>query len=706
LAVKSVSPVLALCAGLTTVLPAAAQPQSGSAELPVRRVTLFSSGVGYFEREGQVSGNARIDLQFPAADINDLLKSLILQDAGGGQVSAITYDNRNPIEITLKSFSLDLTANPSMGDLLNQARGEKIEIVTAPDPKGLVGRETLAGVIVGVEKRQRPHDKDQVVEVSQLNLLTDEGLRGVPLEQVQRARFLKPGLDQEFRKALEVLAAGHDKQKKTVSLNFTGTGSRRVRLGYVTENPIWKTSYRLALDGTKVFLQGWALVENTTDEDWNDVRLTLVSGRPISFQMDLYEPLFVPRPVVEPELFASLRPPTYSGEMERANRKQEGQGRVPAGAPMTPGAALGRKAASAPAPSAGGDARREALPELGAVKIAGTDKLNLRDGIAGAAVATEWGEHFQYTIEQPVRLARQKSALLPIVNQDVSGTKVSIYNEAVHAKFPLLGLRFQNTTSLHLSQGPVTVLEEGAYAGDARLPDLQPKETRLLSYAVDLGTEVEPQHKAQQTLQSVRVVKGILHATSQFRETKLYTVKNRSPQARTVLIEHPLRPQFKLVSPAQAAERSREVYRFEVNAAPDKTQTLEVVEEQPRVQTVALTNADDEAVRVYLRASVLSDRVKKALEEALALKAKVSATRQSVQKEEQALKVIEQNQARMRANMERLPQTSDVYKGYLKKFEEQEPEIERRQKEVARLQELAATQQRAYEEYVAGLTVE
>src|SRR5262245_14015553 len=313
--------------GLTAIAgPVLAQPKPGQAELPVSQVVLFSSGVGYFEREGQVDGNARIDLQFQAANINDLLKSLVLQDQGGGQVSTINYDNRNPIDMTLKSFAIDLTQNPSMAELLNQARGEKVEVVTTVDNKNpVVGQsETLNGTIVGVEKQRQAIGKDQVIEVAQVNLLTADGLRGVPMAQVQKVRFLKPSLEQEFKKALEVLAAGHDKQKKTVSLNFTGEGKRGVRVGYVTESPIWKTSYRLALkENDKLFLQGWAVVENTSDEDWNNVQLGLVSGRPISFEMDLYQPLFVRRPMVELELFASLRPQTYSGDMDREEIAKE-----------------------------------------------------------------------------------------------------------------------------------------------------------------------------------------------------------------------------------------------------------------------------------------------------------------------------------------------------------------------------------------------
>ena len=160
-----------------------------------------------------------------------------------------------------------------------------------------------------------------------LNLSCAEGLRSVPLSAVQRVRFLNPTVENELRRALEVVAVGHDSLKKTVHLGFKGDGKREVRVGYVVENPIWKTSYRLVKgENGKWRLQAWANVENTSDEDWNDVKLTLVSSRPISFQMDLYPPLFIPRPTVEPDLFASLRPPTYGGPITNAAINMPGFG--------------------------------------------------------------------------------------------------------------------------------------------------------------------------------------------------------------------------------------------------------------------------------------------------------------------------------------------------------------------------------------------
>ncbi|HEV3238239.1 MAG TPA: DUF4139 domain-containing protein, partial [Gemmataceae bacterium] len=295
------------------------QSIKGSTPLPISQVVLFSSGVGYFQREGEVEGNTRVDLSFPVGDVNDLLKSLVLQDMGGGKIGAVRYDGADPLEKTLKSFALDLTGNPTFGELLNMARGEKIEVTLQQNVTGQPAQMT--GIILGMEEQPEGANKSAHI----LNLSCAEGIRNVPLNQVQRVRFLNPVLESELRKALEVLAGSHDMQKKTVSLGFSGEGKRPVRVGYVVDNPIWKTSYRLVVDKNgKLFLQGWAMVENTTDEDWKDVRMALVSGRPISFQTDLYAPLYVPRPIVEPEQFASLRPPLYNGPIVAGQMNQGG----------------------------------------------------------------------------------------------------------------------------------------------------------------------------------------------------------------------------------------------------------------------------------------------------------------------------------------------------------------------------------------------
>src|SRR5215510_4157936 len=348
--------VAMLAAGLFLVRPGTSTAEEGkqakesgksptASLLPIGQVVLFSSGVGYFQREGTIDGDSRVDLTFPATDINDLIKSMTLRDLDGGHISAVSYDSNVPVERTLRSFAVDLTGNPTFSAILNQARGEKVEVVLQ---QGAAQPGNLTGSVIGVEHKKVQVNKD-IVEVECLNLWCADGMRSVKLSEVQRLRFLNAVMDSEFKKALETLSLGHDTQKKSVSIQFSGEGKRRVKVGYVVENPIWKTSYRLVLakqnakDGKdekkdakadKPYLQGWAVVENTTDEDWSGVRMALISGRPISFQMNLYDALFIKRPVVEPELFASLRPPTYSGGLAFS---PDGQHVASGGIPMKPG---------------------------------------------------------------------------------------------------------------------------------------------------------------------------------------------------------------------------------------------------------------------------------------------------------------------------------------------------------------------------------
>jgi hypothetical protein len=298
--------------------------------------------------------------------------------------------------------------------------------------------------------------------------------------------------------------------------------------------------------------------------------------------------------------------------------------------------------------------------------------------------------------------------MLPVINQTTEGSRVSIYNEKVQAKHPLLGLKFKNTSGLHLMQGPITVFEGSTYAGDARISDVQPNEERLLSYAVDLGSEVEPLAKRQpDRLIAVKVNRGLLYATNKVREEKTFNIKNRSEHDRTYVVEHPFRGvDFKLVAPEKPAERTRDLYRFEVKAAKGESAKLEVIEERDVVSTVTLSNADNNSIRVFLQSPVSSPKVKEALEKAIELKNKMALTQREIQQVQRELKIITDDQQRLRANMANLPSNSAAYKRYLQKFDEQEPQIEKYQDQIKTLQAREHTERLAYEAYLSGLNVE
>jgi hypothetical protein len=675
-------------------------PKPESLQLPIAQAVLFSSGVGYFQREGQVEGDARIDLSFPVQDINDLLKSMILQDLNDGHISAVSYESRDPIEKTLRSFAINLTRNPGFGEVLNQARGESVEVTS--QSTGAAQPGTLTGTIMGVEKQKQAVGKE-TVELELLNLWCREGMRSLKLTEVQRVRFLNPVMENEIRRALEVLSLSHDTQKKAVSLSFTGEGKRKVKVSYVVENPIWKTSYRLVLNKkNKPFLQGWAVVENPSAEDWSGVRMALVSGRPISFQMDLYQPLYVPRPVVLPELFASLRPPTYSGAMDEekeafAKKPGAAQGGFGGrGGKQGEGKAADRKA------DKGKD--KEYAKRLGK-ELA--DDMDISKSIVPSATAANLGDFFQYVIERPVSLPRQKSAMLPIVSKDVEAKRVSIYNEKTLAKHPLLGLEFNNTTGMHLMQGPITVFDGSTYAGDARILDLQKGEKRLLSYAIDLGTEVEPVAKRDpDRFTTVKIVKGILQTNTRVREIKTYNIKNRSEQDRLVLIEHPFRADFQLVGKIKPNEKASDVYRFEVKVPAGKTGSQEVVEERDIFSQTIISNLDDNTIRLVFASNVTDPKVITAIKKSQDLKWKIGETQRELGLAQQKLADLERDQTRIRANLKETPEGAAAYKKYLAKLDAQEGEIDKLNAKIKELREAESTQKKDYENFLATLTIE
>ncbi len=436
--------------------------------LPLSKIVLYSSGVGYFQHDGTVKNRTQLDFRLHANQINDMLKSLVVQDFGGGRASTVTYGSHDPVTKTLGSFGINLNGNPTLGQILTQVRGEPVEI-TAPNP--------IVGTLLGVEKKTESigdGSQHRIIEQEYVTLVTEDGFRSLPLANVQHIKLTNPALNVELQQALAALSTNHNAQKKTVSITFDGTGNRQARIAYLTETPVWKTTYRLVLDEDKApYLQGWAIVENQTTQDWRNVKLSLISGRPISFTMDLYQPLYNPRPVIQPELYANLRPQTYGDAMDELKAVASS----PARSDMKKERLLGKLAqgfASDRANAPGATAAHEM--EMG----------RLDEGVAPMAMAEDKGELFEYRIEQPVTLAKHTSALLPIIGQTLQGQKVSLYNQSVNAKHPLNGYRLKNTSALHLMQGPITLFDSGTYAGDARIEDLPPGQDRLISYALDL----------------------------------------------------------------------------------------------------------------------------------------------------------------------------------------------------------------------------
>ncbi|HKS07699.1 MAG TPA: carboxypeptidase regulatory-like domain-containing protein [Gemmatimonadaceae bacterium] len=754
---------------LTSAAGAVAQSTQSRTDVPVRKVMLFSSGVGYFEHAGSVRGDGLTELRFKTAQINDILKSLVLQDLDGGRVSNVTYPSQDPISKTLRSFQIDITDNPSLADLLNQLRGAKVTVQSQG--------ERLSGTVLGVEIRRKSVASGEPVETPVLNVLSGAMIRAVDLPTITSLSLDDPQLQDELTKALVALTQARDQDKKPVTINFAGNGDRRVRIGYVVETPVWKTSYRLLLDDKTPKLQGWAIVENQTESDWNDVSLSLVSGRPISFMMDLYSPLYSQRPFVVQELFAGLRPQMYGAgigaRLDAAGRIGGGLGTIGGvvrdkftrqpiegvqvfvqggaygtttkangtytilGVPPGTYTVIARLVGYAPLETENvvvrTDVRREINIELAqsaaslmAQKVLADSPPLIEQGTVGAtttiseeyyaltnaassvqaiAAAAQLGELFQYSIPN-VTLARQKSAMLPIVTDSIAIDRVSIYNATVLARNPLNGVRLKNITGKHLLQGPVTVLDQSSYAGDARIDNVPPGQERLLSYGVDLDVVVDnTKNSSTAAIVTGRIDRGTLTVTRKFVTSREYLIDNKGDRDKQLVIEHPIRAGWKLVDTLKPLETTATLYRFQRAAAAKKVTTFAVKEESVQYDALAMLNADVAQLLVYQRTGEIPAAVRDAIAKAVQLKQAVTDTERQLADRTRQIADITAEQNRMRENMRTTGSTTQYYQRLLSKLNEQESTIERLQAERDALTKQRDTHRQALDAYLNTLTI-
>jgi hypothetical protein len=669
--------------------------------VPVTKVVLYSSGVGYYEHAGSVEGAAENELRFKTEQINDVLKSLVLQDLDGGRVGTVVYPSQAPLERTLKSFQVDITGNPGLAQLLNQLRGAKVQI--------LAQTETITGTVLGCESRQKPAGDKGVLTVGVLNLVTAQGLRQLELEQVASLRLEDPGLQEELNRALAALAGARDQDKKPVVIRFEGDGKRRVRLGYVVEAPVWKTSYRLVLaepdaKPAKAYVQGWAIVENQTESDWTNVDLNLVSGRPISFIQDLYRPLYAQRPVVEPPLPPGVRPVAYGGGREGSDKPMGKQEEQRAERKMR-GMAM---AAAAPAPAMKLAAAADAVSEAGFGPGGGTGAaMNLAEGVHTAASAAEQvGELFQYQVPR-VSLPRQRSAMLPIIGDHIAVQRVSIYNPEVQPRHPLNGVWLENTSGKHLQAGPVTVFDGGAYAGDARIDNLAPGQKRLLSYALDVPMTVDPSSgQEERRVVSGKLVKGVLQLQTKLVARRTYSFRNEAERERSLVVEHRFRPGWKLSDTAEPAERTDAIYRFQVAAKAKGEGALAVTEELVTSERVAVVDLDSGTTYAYASTGALPQKVRDVLQKVSAMQGALIDAERAIQARQEQLNAITQEQNRLRENMRTVAQNSPYYQRLLQKLNDQESRIEGLQGEIEKLKGERDGKRKELEAFLAAASAE
>jgi hypothetical protein len=706
-------------------------------EIPVRRVVLFSSGVGFFQHQGLVMGNATTELRFKTDQINDILKSLLVSDRDAGIIRSINYPSLDPVTRTLRSFQIDISNNPPLNDLLQQIRGSKVAIT--------VSDESIDGTILGVESKDRTvgkADNEKVVATWYVNLITPAGIRSVSLDDIKKLDIKDETLTKELGQALAALAQARDKDKKPVIIQFDGPaeGHRRVAIGYLVETPIWKTSYRLILpeidSKDQAKLLGWAIIENQTDNDWNDVTLDLVGGRPLSFIENLYQPLYVPRPVSQPNTYASLRPQTYDQGLDsdgrnaaRLSSENWGGGGGAGGTGGGGGGGLfsdtrgGRlhppqfnlQQITASGATSGGGAQKGAGLYTDTTGAAPETPPDYTQGVASVANAAKVGEMFQYSVPN-VSLPRQRSAMIPIVTEAVEFDRLSIYNAAVLAKSPLYGIRLKNKTGKYLLSGPITVLDmtKGAdgnlsqsYAGDARIDDVPLGQERLLSYGIDQDVLVDPAAAtSSDTLMTATIAKGVLKLKLLTVMNQEYLFQNKAGREKTIVLEHPVTAGFELKDPAKPLEKTDTLYRFQTKVPAKATGKFVVRQERERWEEQAILPMNAAAVEYFVQNGAIPQKVRDVLSKAAELRRTAADFEsQRAAKDQDRTRAL-QEQGNTRENIRVLEKGTKSYEDAVKDLVAKDAEVKELNKAIKDLRTQADKARADLESFLLSTTIE
>jgi hypothetical protein len=610
-----------------------------SAELPVRQVVLYKHGVGYFERSGELAPGESARLDFKAAEMDDVLKSLTIEEMGGGKISGLRYDSSEPLAHKLADFPFQLGAAQPLSAVLDQLKGAQIELKFA--------NETVTGAVVAA--RLVPGD-DKRPEREQITLLMDAGdLRNFDLGAAAGIRFTDVRLQTQFKDYLAALTEARSKEKRTVYIDSTDSKRREIVASYMVPTPVWKSSYRLIFgEGAQPTLEGWAIVDNTTGEDWDKVDLSLVSGRPISFISRLYEPRYIARQTAELPEDAASAPVVYEGAVETGAQEVSTNGPVD-GQP-----------ALAPPPSR----KQLAMGAVAGLPMNGRDFNRLEQfakvapsTIAASAAGRELGELFEYHIATPVTVRRNESAMLPFLQQKVDTRKLLIYSDP-SAAHPMDAAEISNSTGKTLDGGPITVYDSGAYAGEALMETVKTGDKRLISYGVDLGTRITTlwDSKAEQ-IREIHARRGILTTRNSVEETRTYTIHNVDQKAKTLVIEHAARPEYNLLD-RKPSEKTSNAYRFEVKLAAGATEKFPVVEEHVYERAFAITDLTPDVLFTYVRNKTFSDAARKQLEQIANLKQQLAADAREIQSLEGQITDVVNDQERVRRNIGSLNQVS------------------------------------------------
>jgi hypothetical protein len=662
-----------------------------AASLPVTRVALYKNGVGFFEHTGHVTGDAAVTIDFTSGQLNDVLQSLTAIDLNGGRIAGAGYNSTTPLDQQLKTLPLSLDDNPTASDFYSAIRGARVEVHS--------GTASITGRLLSVEARSTPAKPDDsnstTIDRYFLTVVSDTGpeagtARTFELTPATSVRLLDASLNNDVTRYLQLIDANRSQGLRHLTLSDNGTGTRELRVSYISEVPIWKSTYRIlftnpatnpgapsipgapsstgaAGQGGVATLQGWSVVDNTTGADWNNVQLSLIAGAPQSFIQPLSQPIYSRRPEIPIAQEAQLTPQTHDSSIESMDMLKDeapvSQGRMPRVQGM---AAMSGMSGGAPGGIMGGMPAAAAIGPGSGGNIGGGvyNGIAHYEDLAQASITPDtrtaaFDDFFEYRINQPITIRKNESALVPILQAKVSADPVTLVSYTNgRTSQPLRALWITNTSGLTLDRGSFTIIEDGNFAGEGLLDPVHPDEKRLLSYAADQAVHLTTEDdKTSSHITLIRGSHGVLNIhRAQLHEVTL-VIHNAAPAPRTVVSEIPVINGWKLDSANPSStdpkpvETTATVYRFRNNVAPGDTARVHIGSMRSGYSTYYLTRSDDNQLQFLLNTTDHNPALSAALQPILDARAKVADAQQAVDQTKAKLDSLNSDEQRQRDNI-------------------------------------------------------
>ena len=650
--------------------------------VPVRKVVLYKNGVGYFEHAGSVTGNQRVAIDFTSAQLNDVLQSLTVLDEGGGRIAGVNYNSTTPLAEQLKTLSLGMGDDPTSTELFQALRGQRVEVTGGPGG-------TITGRLMSIESRtEKAATGDGTVEKFYLTLVAgSSAVRVIELTASLSVRPLDANLQGQLDRYLELLSTAHSNGLRHLTLDALGQGQRELRVSYISEVPVWKSTYRIVFpratasgESGNAIVQGWAVVDNTVGADWDNVQLALVAGAPQSFIQPLSQPLYTRRPEIPIATSEQTTPQTHEAaetvnvESEMMNAPLASPRRIPserAKVAISAGVAgmegMGAGSGAGYGPGSGGNA--------------GGGVFRVSDAMRQGDVSTNaFDDFFEYSLAQPVTIHKNESAMVPILQQELPSEHVTLWSE--RDRSPLRAVWLENKSKLTLDSGSFSIFESGEFAGEGLLDPIHPGEKRLLSYAVDQAVKVHRGGLAEtRTLHHIALHQGVLVETSGQVTESTYTVNNAADEARTVIVEHARQPNAELDSDPKPAETTATAYRFRVVVAPHQSVDLHVGESANLSERVIINPAQDHS-GFLIAVSKFSPALEEKLRPLIDAETVLNGLNRKISDIEQKEKTLAADEARDRDNLTALKGNA-ASKRFVDELNRTEDDIESARKERA-----------------------